>query len=348
MNPSNDTTTPAALKHLVLALVIPLFLGAGIALSYLGAFQKPTPHHVRVEVVASSSRSVQPLASALEARLGSQFDVEIASPSRAAADVAAARVTAAYQPGAAPRLLVNTAASPTKEQAALQLFTTVAARTAHTPLAVRDYGPQPENDTLGQNLFFLLVALTIGGYTGAVAIGAAGDRLPARTRAGIGVALAGVIALGAVLIAGPLYGAIHGRLLGIVGIAWIYVTGVVLVGVGLHSFLGRYTTPALVGLFVMLNFTTSGGIFDPALQAPFFRALSHVWNGNGFITATRGLLYRSGAGTDTGIVRLALWTLAGMLLVAASIWRETHHAKPLAAAAGNGEEAELEQVVVAA
>jgi hypothetical protein len=48
----------------------------------------------------------------------------------------------------------------------------------------------------------------------------------------------------------------------------------VLIGVGLHPFLGRWTTGTLVLLFVMLNFTGSGGVFAPELQPGFFAALT--------------------------------------------------------------------------
>jgi hypothetical protein len=345
---TDQTTVPTRLRHLILALAIPLFLGAGVALSYLGAFHDPTPRHLRVEIATTSPASTAPLVSALATRVGQQFEISVRSPTQAAADVAAARVAAAYRQGTKPQLLVNTAASPTAEQAAVQLFTTVAATTEHAPLSVHDFGPQPANDPLSQNLFFLLVALTIGGYSGAVAIGAAGERLPARTRAGIAVAMAGVIALLGVLIAGPLYGAVHGHLPELAAIAWLYVSGVMLIGTGLHAFLGRLTTPALVGLFVMLNFTTSGGVYDPALQSSFFRALSHVWNGDAFIAATRDVLYRSGTGTTAAITRLAIWALAGLALTAIAIWRENHHAHPLAAPARTSEEHELEQLIVAA
>src|ERR1700757_2132412 len=79
---SHDNTK--SLRHLMLAPVIPLFLAAGMALAYLGAFHNPTPHHVQVELAASSPRSVQPLASALEARLGARFDLTATCPARPA------------------------------------------------------------------------------------------------------------------------------------------------------------------------------------------------------------------------------------------------------------------------
>jgi hypothetical protein len=343
-----STTTPTTgFRHLALALAIPLFLCVGMALAYLGGFGDPTPHHVKVELASRKTESVQPLATALRTRLGARFDISATTPSRAGSDVAKARAVAAYLPGREPQLLVNSAASPTEAQVAVQLFTTVAATTARAPLAVHDLAALPANDPLGQNAFFLLVALTIGGYTAAIAIGAAGAHLRPLARAGLGVLLGGALAMIAAIITEPLYGSLHGHFLEITAVAWLYLIGVVLIGIGLHSFFGRFTTGILVALFVMLNFTTSAGVSAPTLQAPFFSALSHVWTGNGFVTAVRGMLYGSGAGTTAGIERIGLWAIAGILLIALAAWRESRHLKPIVLPARAPEQDELEGIVAA-
>ena len=61
-----------------------------------------------------------------------------------------------------------------------------------------------------------------------------------RLLAGLGVSA--VIAAVATAVAGPLYGALPGSVPQIGLLAWLYVSAVVLIGVGLHSFLGRWTT----------------------------------------------------------------------------------------------------------
>ena len=47
-------------------------------------------------------------------------------------------------------------------------------------------------------------------------------------------------------------------------LAWLYCAGITLIGLGLHPIFKRWTTPLLTMLFVMLNFTSSGGVFQSA------------------------------------------------------------------------------------
>ncbi|CAM5588424.1 hypothetical protein STANM309S_00462 [Streptomyces tanashiensis] len=68
-------------------------------------------------------------------------------------------------------------------------------------------------------------------------------------------------------------------------------------------------------LFVMLNFTSSGGIYRPELQPGFFGALHAFWNGAGFVEGVRGHVYFDGHGLGRNVLVLALWLLAGAVLV---------------------------------
>jgi hypothetical protein len=113
-----------------------------------------------------------------------------------------------------------------------------------------------------------------------------------------------------------MYGALPNSA-GTIGVlAWIYSTAIVLIGIGLHPFLGRWTTASLVALFVMLNFTSSGGIFAPALQPGFFASLHSFWIGSGLVEAGRDLMYFPGLGIGRHVVVLLLWLAAGVGLSA--------------------------------
>ncbi len=113
--------------------------------------------------------------------------------------------------------------------------------------------------------------------------------------------------------------------------SWLYSAGILTIGIALHTFLKRWTTLALMVLFVMLNFTSSGGIFQPALQNGFFGALHAFWNGAGFVEGARSLLYFDSAGFAGHILTLVLWLVAGLLLLAAAAVAERHAAPAPAA-----------------
>jgi hypothetical protein len=140
----------------------------------------------------------------------------------------------AYVPDAT--LLLATAASDTTAVTVQRMLGPVA-QAAGQPLTVQDVVPTADSDPTGQGAFFHLVALSVGGCSAAIAIGASGARLRMRHRVAVGIGAAAVIAALATAIAGPLYGALPHSAPAIGALAWLYVSAVVLIGVGLHSFL---------------------------------------------------------------------------------------------------------------
>ncbi len=113
--------------------------------------------------------------------------------------------------------------------------------------------------------------------------------------------------------------------------AWLYAAGILFVGVGLHTFLKRWTTLAMMVLFVMLNFTSSGGLFRPELQNGFFGALHAFWNGAGFVEGARALLYFNGDGLGRNVGTLVAWLLLGLAVTALAALRERAGTAPVPA-----------------
>ncbi len=87
---------------------------------------------------------------------------------------------------------------------------------------------------------------------------------------------AAVIAAIGVVVAGPIYQVVDGNQWGVWLLAWLYSFGIVSIGVGLHPVLGKWTTPTLTALFVMLNVTSSGGVFPASLLPPLFAGTQHL------------------------------------------------------------------------
>jgi hypothetical protein len=342
--------TPA-LRHVLTHLVVPLFLATGMALAYLGGFHHPDPRGLKVDVVGDTPRAML-LAQRVQDGLGDRVSVRtVGTEEEARAQIAGRQIVAAYVPDhRAPKLLLATAGSDTTAIAVERMLSPTALSRG-LPLQVEDVVPTDSNDPTGQGIFFYLVALSVGGYSAAIAIGAAGAPLRMRSRAALGVLAAGAISLLAVLVAGPLYHVIPSHVLEIGLLSWWYVAAVVLIGIGLHTFLRRYTTATLVALFVMLNFTSSGGVFAPDLQPGFFAALHGFWIGSGFLEAGRNLLYFPAVGIGRDLTILGGWLFAGLAVVAVAAGAEQRRR----AAAGNAaveEEAdpveeELEETVAA-
>ena len=305
-----------ALRHVLTHLVTPLLMCLGMGLAYMGAFVTPEPNHLPVAVVGSTAET-KVFAQTVKDTAGDKLDVRTVAGRSEAVDLLKSRdITGAYVPNAkAPELVVATAASDMGATAVEKVFTPVAAQQG-AALKVTDVAPPVDDDPTGQGLFFLLIALSIGSYASVAALGAAGAALPMRARALLAVGVSGVVSVIGTLLAGPVFHLAHHDLASVWGMSWLYSAGILFVGVGLHTFLKRWTTLAMMVLFVMLNFTSSGGLFRPELQNGFFGTLHAFWNGAGFVEGVRSLLYFDRDGLTGNVWTLAVWLVVGLLVTA--------------------------------
>ncbi|OAH12159.1 YhgE/Pip domain-containing protein [Streptomyces jeddahensis] len=240
-------------------------------------------------------------------------------------------MSGAFVPSAGhPELLIAKGGSETTATVVQKVFTQVAAA-EHRPLEVTDVVSLGENDPTGQALFFLLVAVSIGSYASVAVIGGAGAVLATGIRALIGVGTSFVVSILGLLFAGPVFGFVDHDLAAVWALSWLYSLGIVWVGTGLHTFFKRWTTLSMTIMFVALNFTSCGGIFEPALQPGFFGALHAFWNGAGFLEAARNIVYFDGLDVGGYVLRLALWVVAGALLLVAAYAFERRGKRPAAA-----------------
>ncbi|MEU2222954.1 hypothetical protein [Streptomyces sp. NPDC018347] len=305
-----------ALRHVLTHLITPLLMCVGMGLAYMGAFVTPEPHHLPVAVVGTSPKA-KVFAQTVKDTAGEKLDVRTVATRAGAVGLLKSReVTGAYVPSAeAPELLVASAASDMGATAVEKVFLPIAAEQG-VPLKVTDVAEPVADDPTGQGLFFLLIAVSIGSYASVAALGAAGAGLALRIRALLALGVSAVVSGIGALLAGPVFHLAHHDLAGVWGMAWLYSAGILFIGVGLHTFLKRWTTLTMMVLFVMLNFTSSGGLFRPELQNGFFGTLHAFWNGAGFVEGVRSLLYFADDGLARNVWTLAVWLLAGLAVTA--------------------------------
>nr|WP_229702497.1 hypothetical protein [Streptomyces albiflavescens] len=305
-----------ALRHVLTHLVTPLLMCLGMGLAYMGAFVTPEPHHLPVAVVGTGPE-VKVFAQTVKDKAGDKLDVRTVPNRTEAVDLLKSRdITGAYVLSAkSPQLVVATAASDMGAMAVEKVFTPVAAQQGAV-LRVTDVAPPVDDDPTGQGLFFLLIAVSIGSYASVAALGAAGAGLLLRIRALLAVGVSGVVSVIGAALAGPVFHLAHHDLMTVWGMSWLYSAGILFIGVGLHTFLKRWTTLAMMVLFVMLNFTSSGGLFRPELQNGFFGTLHAFWNGAGFVEGIRSLLYFDRDGLSGNVGTLVAWLMVGLLVTA--------------------------------
>jgi hypothetical protein len=295
-------------------ILVPLFLAAGMGLAYLGAFHAPAPHELPVGIVGQGAATQVFAQTVTDRSDGALVAHVVTSAKDAERQVRDRDLAAVYAPTATgATLYVSTAASETTASAAQKVFLPIA-YDQHVPFRVVDVVPTGDQDTTGQGLFFLLVALSVGGYASAIAVAAVATKLRPLWTAVVGLATAGVVAGIGTIVAGPVYGVLTTHQWQVFLFAWLYDAIIIALGIGLHPVLGRWTTPILTMLFVMLNFTSSGGIFQPAFQPGFFAALHTFWSGAAWLQAAQDLQYFPDASLGRSSLVLALWLAAAILL----------------------------------
>lgn len=311
----------SAVRGFGLALLIPLFLSVGMAFAYLGAFHSPTPHALPVGVVGASPATSVAAQTITDRSDGALVAHVVPSTAAARAAVRDRSLAAVFAPGSTTATLyLSTAASPTTATVTTDVFTTVAYQ-QHLLFHVVDVVPTTPGDASGQGLFFLLVALSIGGYAGAIVLAGAAKRFgPVWTGVAVLATSAAMSALAAV-IAGPIYHVLGAHAVLVWLLSWWYVAIIQTLGVALHPLLQHWTTPVLTALFVMLNFTSSGGVFQPALQPGFFAGLHSFWLGAAWLHASDTVQYFWGQQVGRDAVTMAGWTAGALLLaVLTQLW----------------------------
>ncbi|GEE02349.1 hypothetical protein nbrc107696_27950 [Gordonia spumicola] len=342
--------TPALpLKTIASHVVVPALMGVVMALCYLGGFHKPDPHELRIDVVGPPAVTAR-VSDALSTELGDKVDLgQATSVDDARTAIENREIVAAFVPGAdVDRLLVSTAAGDPTAMVAERIFSSVSERT-ETRLVITDVVPaDPVTDPSGQSLFFLLVALTVGSYgTGiAIAVAAGGRSMGVRLAF---AAAAAVLVPAAVVAVAAMFDALPGAGSAVFGLGVPYALATMLFAIGLHPLIGRFTTIVMVTIFVGLNFTTSGGVFAPALQPAFFGALHDFWIGAGFNEAARDLAYFPHLSVTGELGKLVGWLVAGCALVAvAAVVERRRRTKTVAAVEPSfAQLEELEEEVVA-
>ncbi|MFJ4031292.1 hypothetical protein [Streptomyces griseoluteus] len=309
--------------RLVALMIGPVLVCLGLGLSYLGAFHNPQPHDMRVAVVGSSQKT-KVLAQTIKDKAGNGLDVTTVPTRRQAREHLLDRdLVGAYVPTPKhPELLVARAGSNSNANAAQSVFRMVTDKQG-VPLRVTDVAPPAPQDPNGGGLFFLLITLSVASYCCVLVLAPLEKVLGMRARAimGLGACLA-VSGVG-ILLAGPVFDVVDHSYGSVWAMSLLYCVGVFAVGLGLQTFLKQLTPLVLMGLFVMLNLTSAGGLMSPEMQNNFFGALHSFWNGAAFVEGARSILYFDHHDLGSHLLSLWLWLAAGVLLTLLAARTET-------------------------
>ncbi|MEU5833329.1 DUF3533 domain-containing protein [Streptomyces diacarni] len=325
-NATSGAGARGALTPGTLALVVGVFLvQLGFLLSYIGSFHHPDPQGIPVAVVAP-----QQAADRLDGLPGHPLEPTVAEDEQAARERIEQRdAEGAYvmdPRGGQDTLLIASAAGGPQAQALRRVGEKVAAEQDRR-LKVVDIAPSGDRDYESLTAFYLIVGWLVGGYLLASLLGVVAGTRPARPEAGAlrlaGVAVYSVLSgLGGAIIVDPVLHALPHHFVALWWLGALLVFATAACTMALEAFCGIVGIGLAVLIFVVLGNPSAGGAFQKHLVPTFWRAIGDWIPTGAGTTAVRNIVYFSGNALGTPLLVLAVWALAGtVLLLAGSVRR---------------------------
>jgi hypothetical protein len=294
-------------------------------LSYVGAFHHPSPHRIRLAVVAPAQ---------VAAETAARFDAIDGAPLRAftvaGADTARRQIqqgtTSAaliVDPASGTDTLLVGSAGGTSVAGAVEQVVRAAETGRHRAVKVDDVVRLQSGDGRGLTGFYLVIGWIVGGYLVAALLGVARGSRPATLhRAAVRliavVPYAIVSGLGGAIIVGPVLGALTGHLVALWGIGTLLVMAAATVTMAFQMLFGVIGIGITVLLFVILGNPSAGGAYQPAMLPPFWRTISGALPNGAGTEAVRRAVYFGGHDVTGPLVVIALYAAAGAAVASAA------------------------------
>ncbi|MFI0366293.1 hypothetical protein ACH35V_00355 [Actinomadura sp. 1N219] len=312
----------------IAVMVAVSLIGLIFAGSFLGALHHLEPHKLPVAVVAPDA-AVDRLGTMMDQKADGAFDLTAYGDEQKARDALLEReVDAVFVPGqggAQPggqgggqgggAKLVLAGANGKIEQAALTAAFQGVGQATGQPVTVEDVRPLPADDNNGVSAIFFVITTVIPAVILAVMLAVALPKAGAAQR--MGLLAAGSVALGGVnaWVAAGLTGALVGAPLELWALGSLLVFAVASFAAGAL----RVGGPPALGLtalvLIPIGVPASGGPIGPQFIPQWFAAIGEWLPVAAAIDAVRNTVYFDGNATGAPLLVLAVWALAGIVLV---------------------------------
>ena len=305
---------PAAARAALIGAVT-IALGTLFVASYMLTLGHPVPHRIDTAVVGSpTSHAVAALERATRGSVVFHTYPSVTAARRALdAQQVYAALDLTLRP---PRLYVASAAGASVSR------TLEAAFAGDPQIQVVDTHPLPPSDPQGLDVFYLVLATTILGFTTVFQVRAHAGGLGYGSWTAFVLAFALAASLVLTLVAGPVLHRLSLPIAESWGILALQALTVAAFASTMGVLLGRWAIVPTWLLFVVLGNSSSGGAVSPPLLPHPYRIISQWLPSGATVTATRNAVYFHADQHVQPVAVLAAWAamcLGAMLVV--SHWR---------------------------
>lgn len=302
-----------------------LLLQIGFILSYVGAFHAPTPQHIPLAVVSSSTQASDQTVAKLNAIAGAPLQaVTVGDRASAEQQIHAGELSAALiidPQGTADTLLTSSGGGVSASSAVTAVIEQVEAAQKRT-VSATDIVPLQSGDGRGLTGFYLVIGWIVGGYLVAALLGVAAGARPANPRRAYFrlaamIPYAIVSGFGGALVADQVLGALTGHFMALWWLGALLVASAATVTMAFQVLFGVVGIGITVLIFVILGNPSAGGAYQSTLLPPFWRWLSNgLPNGSG-TDAVRRIVYLGSSGITGHIIVIAVYVVAGAAVAVA-------------------------------
>ncbi|MDX6453338.1 MAG: hypothetical protein QOH16_3387 [Gaiellaceae bacterium] len=307
---------PAGARAALIGAVT-IALGTLFITSYMLTLGHPVPHRIDTAVVGSPTSHRHELAALEQTTRGSVDFHSYPSVTAARRALDAQQVYAALDlTGQTTRLYVASAAGASVSR------TLEAAFAGDPQIQVVDTHPLPPSDPQGLDVFYLVLATTILGFTTVFQVRAHAGGLGLRSWSAFVVSFALAASLVLTLVAGPVLHRLDLPIAESWGILALQALTVAAFASTMGLLLGRWAIIPTWLLFVVLGNSSSGGAVSPPLLPRPYRLISQWLPSGATVTSLRNAVYFHADQHGQPVAVLAAWAatcLSAMLVL--SRWR---------------------------
>ena len=306
--------SPRALVSLTAAFIAAVLVFAGI---YTGTQHNPTPHQLRVGIVAPDLM-VKVVDLGLRTKAPGYFKLQSYSSEQSLTSAIKDRkVYGGYVYRKDSGLLLTASASGKAADTAITGLGESVSKILRQPLVPRDVASLNSHDSQGLSSYTYQYGLLVPSFFFGMLIFMFGYGLSLSWRLGLigGYALsAGIVGA---LTVGPIVGALPDHFLALAALGALYAAMAALVTYGLCRLLSYVGLGLAALLLILVGNSTGGGSINQEFLPDFFRSIGQVLPNGAFIRSVRNTVYFDGANTHRAILVVALWALGGLVLVLA-------------------------------
>jgi hypothetical protein len=303
-----------ALASLTAAFIVAVFIFAGV---YTGTQHNPTPHQLRVGIVAPDLM-VGMINMGLKAKAPGAFALkQYPSEESLTSAIKGRKAYGGYVYRKDSGLLLTASASGKATEKALVSLGEEVSMTLKQPLETSDVVALDSHDSQGLSSYTFQYGLLVPSFFFAVLLFLFGHGLSLPWRLGLSAAYSlGTGILGALTV-GQIVSALPHHFFALAALGTLYAAMTVLVTYGLCRVLSFIGLALATLILILVGNSTAGGSINQEFLPDFYRGIGQVLPNGPFIRSVRNTVYFDGANTHQAILVVALWALGGLALVLA-------------------------------